>query len=263
MSLLSLYPRMMDGYSIDGFSDATYVTSVSLLCLMSTVLHVLALPHPYVLLPGNRLTILIPRETGDELLALIEECEETEVEGHNRKPFLIAVLPSIQPQPPNSVSNSEWATAARVLRLVNPPPEHSLVPGAPNTSYLLSLQGLTRIKLLGPSKNTPKSFTALLPYTVSHASASDSEQLEPETLIKFKQSAIALLDRLTRYSVQSAKRDAYIKLADLLNDLDVHSSSSESLSRAAWVADVLVGNVVRDYDDKLGQLSYFVLLVSG
>jgi ATP-dependent Lon protease len=279
-----------------------------------TVLHVLPLPHPHILLPGNRLTLSISRETGDELLALIDEHEDTQADGRRTrgktKPFLIAAvpavpspasttptetgtptpsiqgrdyLPPIQPQPPstpNPTSDShphlsEWGTSAQILSLVKTRPstrtekigEHgplTVVRRAPTTSYLVSLQGLTRIKLVGPSNSTPSlSFTALPLFTISHASASppDSEQFESESLIKFKQSALTLLDTLARDSVQKVKREAYTRVAEMLDDLDTHSSSSESLSRAAWMVDVLVGNIINDYNDKLGKFLSFRFVI--
>ena len=81
-------------------------------------------------------------------------------------------------------------------------------------------------------------------------------------LIKFKQSALILLDRLARDSVQKGKREAYMRIAEMLDDLDLHPSSPESLSRAAWVVDVIVGNVINDHGDKLGKLFPLVHIYS-
>lgn len=285
---------------------------------LATSLHVLPLPYPFILLPGNRLTLSVSKETGDELLAMIEKHEERgEEEGHvssqvrmrtavkNRKSFLIAAvpvvsslgastastttktlapglqrgdtLPPIQPQPrsnPNSDAHShlsEWGATARILRLVKPSTSAEIeaiggdIPltvarGAPTANFLVSLQGLSRVKLLGPSNTTSSRHslpsTAFPLYSVSHASppAPDLEQFAPEMLIKFKQSALILLDRLARDSVQKGKREAYMRIAEMLDDLDLHPSLPESLSRAAWVVDVIVGNVINDYGDKLGKL---------
>jgi len=271
-------------------------------------LHVLPLPHPHILLPGNKLTLSVSRETGHELIAMMEKYEEKEEEvpqtqrrtvGKNIKSFLVAAvpvvpatespsstasaktetggdyLPPIQPQPhsnPNSASEplshfSEWGVTARILRLVKPSSPNqvettdghgpfAVVRGAPAASYFVSLQGLSRVRLLRPSNITPGLPSTALPlFSISHApsSAPHSEQFDPEILIKFKQNALIFLDRLAHDSLKKDEREACAKVAEILDGSDFHSSSPASVSRAAWIIDVLVGKV-NDYNDKLGTL---------
>jgi len=285
-----------------------------------TSLHVLPLPHPHILLPGNRLALPVSKETFHELIAMMETYEEKEEEegyvppqtqrrtvGKNRKSFLVAAvpivpgtetpsstastktdtpapglegggyLPPIQPEPhsnPNPASDanphfSEWGVTARILRLIKPSSSNRIETtdghgplamvrgtGTPPASYVVFLQGLSRVRLLEPSKITPSLSSTVLPlFSVSHTSspAPGLEQLDPEALIKFKQSALIFLDRLARDSVKRDEREARIKIAEMLDDPDLHSSSPESLSRAAWIVDVLVGKI-NDYNDKLGKL---------
>ena len=196
----------------------------------------------------------------------------------------VGYLPPIQPQHPSNIKStssqlSEWGTTARILRLVKPlsslsQSEHNdrnpftMVRRASTRDYLVTLHGLTRVKLVGASDATPSRrsplFTTLFLHKICHASASppDSEQIDPASLANFKQSALNLLDRLARDSAQKAKREAFVRIAEILDDLDIHSASSESVSRAAWMADTLVGSVVNDYSDKLGKLFSLVLTYS-
>ena len=140
-----------------------------------------------------------------------------------------------------------------------------MVRRASTRDYLVTLHGLTRVKLLGPTpSHRSQPFTTLSLHTISYASASppDSEQIDPASLANFKQSALTLLDRLARDPAQKVRREAYIKISEMLDDLDLHSSSSESVSRAAWMADTLVGSVVNDYNDRLGKLLSLLLASS-
>lgn len=125
----------------------------------SSRLPILPLPHPLILLPASRITIPIPKDLGDALLALIEQSDAL--------PVVAAVPthpsdanggmggPNGSPTQNNSAlvngdaqglggQLAEWGTASRILRLVKPPARN------PRQSYLVSLHGLTRVRLLAP-----------------------------------------------------------------------------------------------------------------
>ncbi|KAF8889077.1 Lon protease C-terminal proteolytic domain-containing protein [Infundibulicybe gibba] len=68
-----------------------------------------------------------------------------------------------------------------------------------------------------------------------------------ECVDKFKQAALRLLDRLSRDSVQQSRKDGYQKIAGMIEDL--------TDERASWMADVLVGSINGEYNDKFAILS--------
>lgn len=68
-----------------------------------------------------------------------------------------------------------------------------------------------------------------------------------ETASKFKQSALRLLDRLAKDSLQQSRKEGYHKIASMLEDI--------TDARTPWMADVLIGSVNGEYADKLAILS--------
>ncbi|KAJ2920667.1 hypothetical protein H1R20_g16428, partial [Candolleomyces eurysporus] len=214
-------------------------------------LPVLALPHPSILLPSARVTIPVSKSLGQLLLSLIE--------GSDALP-IVAAIPLTSPvnddktlPPPPDVSANqvssdlplaEWGTAARVLRLVRPPASTRTSPQQP---YLVSLHGLTRVRLL-PSKNK---LTAQL--VTSSLQTRDVEYPPQETVPskeaveRFKQAAGRLLERLSRDSMQLSRREGYAKILGMLDDLQD--------ARAPWMADVLMGTLNSEYADNLAILS--------
>ncbi|KAF8968849.1 Lon protease C-terminal proteolytic domain-containing protein [Flammula alnicola] len=135
---------------------------------------------------------------------------------------------------------SEWGTAARVLRLVKPPARN------PRQPYLVSLHGLTRVRLIHMSKNK-LSGEDLLHLPMHDVEYPPSEKVpSPESVEKFKQSALRLLDRLAKDSVQQTRKEGYNKIANMLDDI--------ADARTPWMADVLIGSVNGEYSDKLAIL---------
>lgn len=67
----------------------------------------------------------------------------------------------------------------------------------------------------------------------------------PESVVKFKASALKLLNQLAKDTTQQAKRDSYDKVAALVEEV--------SHLRAAWMADVIVSSTNAEYTDKLGE----------
>lgn len=184
--------------------------------MATTRLPILPLPHPLILLPSARASIPVPRSLGEQLLSLIEDSDAL--------PIVAAV-----PESPEGTALGEWGTASRVLRLVRQPSSRS---------YLLSLQGLTRIK-----RKSPGNVQALSLEDVEYPS---QDKLPPskENVERFKQSASRLLERLSRDSVQVSRKEGYAKILAMLEEVQD--------ARAPWMADVLVGTVNVEYEDRLG-----------
>lgn len=208
-------------------------------------LPVLALPHPLILLPASRFTMPVSKEIGETLLSLIEESDTLPI---------VASIPLTNPtQPPTSAEAalSEWGTAARVLRLVKPPARN------PRQPYLVSLHGLTRVRLINTStrKLTMDDLTRLPMHDVEYP---PTEKVPShEAVEKFKSSALRLLDRLAKDSLQQTRKEGYNKIASMLEDI--------TDARTPWMADVLIGSINGEYTDKLGEfpihLVYMFLLL--
>src|SRR5688572_17697371 len=120
--------------------------------MTSSTLPVLVLPHPIVLLPASRFTVPVSKDIGEAILSLIEDSDTLPV---------IAAIPVVAPttESSNEVVLSDWGTAARVLRLVKPASR------SPRQPYLLSLQGLTRVRLIAPKA---EAFASALSELVTH-----------------------------------------------------------------------------------------------
>ncbi|PFH45178.1 hypothetical protein AMATHDRAFT_71942 [Amanita thiersii Skay4041] len=212
--------------------------------MATSKLPILALPHPLILLPASRFTMPVHREVGEAVLALMEESDALPV---------VAAVPVTSATPPNSTVNSnttlpnpilaEWGTAARVLRLVKPPARN------PRQPYLVSLHGLTRVRIVPPQSGMPLPASSWISTLALHEVEYPPTERVPsrETVEKFKHSASRLLDRLAKDSVQQTKKDGYIKIAAMLEDI--------TDARAPWMADVLVGSINGEYADKLAMLS--------
>ncbi|KDR78343.1 hypothetical protein GALMADRAFT_138444 [Galerina marginata CBS 339.88] len=196
-------------------------------------LSILALPHPLILLPASRFTMPVSKEIGETLLALIEESDALPI---------VAAIPITSSSMPDNTDPplSEWGTAARVLRLVKPPARN------PRQPYLVSLHGLTRVRLIHMSKHklTADDLLRMPAHDVEYPPA--EKVPSPEAVEKFKQSALRLLDRLAKDSVQQSRKEGYNKIANMLDDI--------TDARTPWMADVLLGSVNGEYSDKLAIL---------
>ncbi|KAJ7224383.1 ATP-dependent protease La [Mycena pura] len=190
-------------------------------------LSIVPLPHPNILLPGSRITLPVNNQVGEALVALIEESDALPV---------VAAVPVASDT--NLTALAECGTAARILRLVRPPGRHS------RQSYLLTLHGLTRVRLLTPfALDTDNGF---VPWDVQYMP--NAKKLPSRKAVDtFKQSALRLLDRLGQDSGQQTRRDGYHKISAMLEDI--------TDARAAWMADILVGTVNASFADKLAILT--------
>ncbi|KAH7882224.1 ATP-dependent protease La [Phlebopus sp. FC_14] len=209
----------------------------------SSRLPVLHLPHPLILLPTARLTIPINRTLADNLLVLLNDSDAGQL-------VLAAVPVPTLPDPSNALAFeapsttstlSTHGTAAQVVRLIRP---RTLASDSPRQPYLLSLHGLTRVRLVHPLDFDPTALDTLPEHAISYPAAETTPSRE--TVEVFKKAALKLLDRLAKDSVQSERKDDWLKVASMVEDIPDQ--------RAAWMADVIVTAVTGQYADKLAFL---------
>ncbi|KAG9310983.1 hypothetical protein JVU11DRAFT_8861 [Chiua virens] len=210
-------------------------------------LHVLPLRYPLLLLPTARLTVPISRALADNLLAILDDSDAGQ-------PVLAAVPVPVPVEP----TNGEVAPVLPSVTVDAPPPTHGVAArvvrlvrartvGSPVSRYpyLLYLHGLTRIRLLQPLDLDPSNLDSLPQHAVAYAPADTIPS--HETLDAFKGAALRLLDRLAKESVQAQRKDEWLKVASMVEDM--------SDQRAAWMADVLVTAIPGQYMDKLDFLA--------
>ena len=206
----------------------------------SSRLPVLALPYPLILLPTARLTVPIGRTLADNLLAILQDSESTQP--------VLAVVPT-PPLVDSSLTNYSspphtgpvHGTTARVIRLVRA--RTLSAPGAPRHPYLLSLHGIARVRLVHPLDADSQTLDTLSERAVVNPAA--DQVPSRETVEAFKDAALRLLDRLAKDSVQLQRKDEWLRVAVMVEEIPDH--------RSAWMADVLVAAINGDYQDKLGE----------
>ncbi|KAI6120252.1 ATP-dependent protease La [Pisolithus croceorrhizus] len=205
-------------------------------------LPVLPLPFPLVLLPTARLTIHVSRELAEKLQAVLHDSGSSQP--------IVATIPIPPPTDPSNTTNFTpppsthttgpvHGTAARVVRLV---PVRALSASvSARQPYILSLHGLTRIRLAQPLDLDSQMADSLTERTVHHPPADQVPSREAAEA--FKDAALRLLDRLAKDSVHSQRKDDWLRISVILEDVPDH--------RSAWMADVLVAAINCDYTDKL------------
>ena len=111
---------------------------------------------------------------------------------------------------------------------------------------------LTRVRLIHMSAHKHKlTLDDLLRLPTHDVEYPPPEKVpSPEAVDKFKQSALRLLDRLAKDSPQQSRKEGYIKIAGMLDDI--------ADARTPWMADVLVGSVNGEYGDKLGEYTRLI-----
>lgn len=234
-----------------------------------------ALAHPLVLLPSARITLPVTSKLADAIIRLVDSTSDS---GQHVVLAAVPLLPPQHPQPqtPQSVHNkpgkaqspklNEWGVSARVIKLVRPPS----IQRTASQTYLLVLQGISRIRLLDAetaSKLTSKKDS--LPTLAYESPDSTSSQNRSGALIRigddgvadvhsgelpsmeefvsFKNAALRMLERLSQDTAQIRKREGWVKVMGLVEDLEE--------DRAGWMADMLVSTVPSvDYADKIGEL---------
>ena len=195
--------------------------------MSSAALPVVPLAYPLLLLPTARLTIPVSNAAGELLLDLVQEAEA---------PPVVAAIPV-----PSADASTlhEWGSAARIVRVVRPP--RSLARDA-QRPYLLTVHGLARIHI--PEAHNPREkLDGLSERIVEYPNADGTASAE--TTATFKAAAIKLLDRLARDAPNDSKRDFYVKLSNMVDEV--------TTQRAPWLADMLVASLNTEYADKLGE----------
>jgi ATP-dependent Lon protease len=122
---------------------------------------------------------------------------------------------------------------------------------------VITLHGLSRIRIPTPHPNIDDLHQSPLEHPVHYPPASPEHVPDHAVVLRFKDAARHLLDRMVRDSPTPVKRESYSKVAHMLDDV--------SDQRAPWIADVLVAGMSADFEDKLGEQSvqtlfYFLLL---
>ncbi|KAJ7583597.1 ATP-dependent protease La [Mycena floridula] len=200
-------------------------------------LPILPLEHPVIVLPASRFTLHLSKELGEAVMALIEQSDALPI---------VAAVPIINPTSSTEAPVlADWGTATRILRLIKPPARN------PRQPYMVSLSGLTRVRLPTPLKLDHSDIrdSVLGPTLLTHDIEYQPTEKVPskEVAEKFKQSAVRLLDRLAREAVQMSRREGFQKIADMLDDI--------ADARTPWMADVLIATIGTEYSDKLAILS--------
>ncbi|EED81105.1 predicted protein [Postia placenta Mad-698-R] len=197
--------------------------------MSTSTLPVLNLSPPRILLPTARVTMPVHMSVGEELLQLVQESET--------QPVLAAVPVSSG----ENVILHDWGCAARIVRIVRPP---RLVNSSRLRPYLLTLQGLSRVHLLG-NKVTRNTLNAPVDHVVQFPADEGVPTAEAASI--FKSAATTLLSRLTKDAAGEARRDLYTKFSVMVEEV--------SNQRTPWMADVLIASLDADYADKLDFLS--------
>jgi ATP-dependent Lon protease len=183
------------------------------------------LPHPQVLLPNGRISLLISRNFGDHLLSLVEELSE---------PVIVAAVPIVTP--PTGASDpvlSEYGVAARIVRLGPTSSNHG------EHSYHLTIAGLARIHLPQGLYLPTAQLDALTYCTIEYppSGAKPSQTILEAT----KAAAVNLLDKLAQ---SGPRREYWSRMMHFVGGIDD--------SRIVWLADAMASAVDAEFNDKLG-----------
>ena len=193
-----------------------------------STLPVLPLPHPIILLPAARITLPLKQSLGEHIVSLVDESDSE---------LVIAAVPT-----------NQWGTAARIVRILRPPPRN------PRQQYLVTLQGLTRIYLKSPlvlnNNNQSRSVDSLVIHPVEYPDTNGVPS--SESVEVFKGAALRLLDRLAKDASQLSRKEGWLKVSAMVEDI--------SDSKASGMADVMVAAINGEYSDKLGtSIQHYVL----
>ncbi|KAF9649534.1 ATP-dependent protease La [Thelephora ganbajun] len=192
--------------------------------LSNTQLPTIPLPHPQVLLPNGRISLLVSRNIGDHLFSLVEESSE---------PTIVAAIPIVTP--PTGASDpvlSEYGVAARVVRLGPSSNSHN------EHAYHLTIAGLVRIHLPHGLHLTTDQLNTLTYCTVEHPPS--GAKPTRSTLEATKAAAVNLLDKLAK---SGPRKDYWSRMMHFIEGIDN--------SRIVWLADAMTSAVDAEFNDKL------------
>jgi len=191
-----------------------------------TQLPVIPLPHPQVLLPNGRISLLISRNIGDHLLSLVEESSE---------PTIVAAIPIVTP--PTGASDpvfSDHGAAARVVRLGRSSNNHD------EHAYHLTIAGTARLHLPRGLHLTAAQLSTLTYCPIEYPPS--GTQPTRLTLEATKTAAVNLLDTLAK---SGPRRDYWSRMMHFVEGIDN--------SRIVWLADAMASAVEAEFNDKLGE----------
>jgi len=118
---------------------------------------------------------------------------------------VVAVVALSPPLDNATPALTEWGTAARFLRIAQPPTRSS------NQPYLISLHSLACMKLLHPYSQSSNSLPS---FQVQYFQV--DKVPNREIAARFKQVALRPLGRFSR---DAARKQSYIKIATMLEDI--------------------------------------------
>ena len=184
------------------------------------------LPHPQVLLPNGRLSLLVSRNVGAHLLSLVEDSSE---------PAIVAAIPIVTP--PTGASDpvlSDHGVTARVIRLGPSSSNHN------EHAYHLTIAGLARIRLPHGLRLTADQLNSLTHCTVEYPLSSAGPART--TLEATRAAATNLLDKLAK---SGPRKEYWSRMMQFVEGIDN--------SRIVWLADAVVSAIDADFNDKLGE----------
>lgn len=224
-------PRSLGAASLPRFPHDALVGAHDQLAMSPAMLPVLPLQRPLLVLPSARLTLPVSKAVAELLLGLLHDSDAHPI---------LAAVPAL-PTPTNvgpdaGIDLAEHGTAARVVRIARAPARNAALP------YLLSLQGVARIRLLAPPKRHTPSLDRISYHPVEYLTPRAPPSAD--VVDAFRAAALTLLDRLAKDASQPFRRDGWLKLVEMIDDM--------SEARALGIADLLVAAVTGDYDDQLG-----------
>ena len=189
-------------------------------------LPVVPLPHPQVLLPNGRISLLVSRNIGDHLLSLVEESSE---------PTIVAAIPIVTP--PTGASDpvfSDYGAAGRVVRLGRSSNDHD------EHAYHLTIAGIARLHLPRGLHLTMAQLSTLTYCPIEYPLG--GTQPTRSTLEATKAAAVNLLDKLAK---SGPRRDYWSRMMHFVEGIDN--------SKIGWLADAMASAVEAEFNDKLGE----------
>ncbi|EJD04952.1 ATP-dependent protease La [Fomitiporia mediterranea MF3/22] len=195
-------------------------------------LPILPLPHPTILLPGVSVSVPLNVDLGQHLAAYVQE---------SSGPAVVAAVPIISPNSSEGETPvlNDWGCAARVTRLLRPSALDE------TEKYIVTLHGLTRVRLAKPLKYKSKKAEDLMSHPVEYPPKESAPGVE--VVRAFKAAAFKLLDRLVQDAGRGSRRAGWTRLATMVEEA--------SENRLTWLADIMIWSIVSEYEDRLAYLA--------
>ncbi|KAI0776816.1 ATP-dependent protease La [Trametes elegans] len=192
----------------------------------STLIPVLTLPQPLVLLPTARLQTFLDEPAGLKLVELVQRSEAQ---------LVIGTVPCTSTSEVHS-----WGTGARIVRVVR------TVSRSSDKAFQVTLHGLSRLHYPDTQSGAPFAPNDLVELVAERPKSDDHPS--QAAVATFRAAATKLLEHLAQDTNQQSRRDVYVKISHMLEEV--------SNDRTPWMADVIVAGINKlDYNDKLAYLS--------